>query len=58
VEWFPDATYGGFKGDICYTGVDSALCSDTTGFEDIQGRSCKDYESRYSVCLLYSYKRY
>jgi len=22
VEWFPDATYGGFKGDICYTGTD------------------------------------
>lgn len=24
VEWFPDATYGGFKGDICYTGTDEA----------------------------------
>jgi len=45
VEWFPDSSYGGFKGDICYTGMDEKMCHDTAGFADSAGRTCHDYKS-------------
>ena len=43
VEWFPDATYGGFKGDICYKGTDKdgSPCTDIAGFLDSKGDSCQ-----------------
>ena len=43
VEWFPDATYGGFTGGICYHGTDKdgSPCTDVPGFLDSEGHSCQ-----------------
>jgi hypothetical protein len=43
VEWFPDATYGGFTGNICYHGTDKdgSPCTDVPGFLDSEGDSCQ-----------------
>ena len=43
IEWFPTALYGGFHGDICYTGEDAGLCRNMTRFEDSEKRTCGDY---------------